>query len=45
MSEQHLKPQQYYSDLYDKHTVEQCRRTEQSFKKQDTDPEVPSFRM
>ncbi len=25
MSELHLKPNQYYSDLYDKHTVEQCR--------------------
>ena len=22
----HLKSEQYYSDLYDRHTVEQCRR-------------------
>lgn len=26
MSEKHLKPRQYYSDLYDKFTVEECRR-------------------
>jgi predicted pyridoxine 5'-phosphate oxidase superfamily flavin-nucleotide-binding protein len=25
MSESHLKSRQYYSDLYDRHTVEQCR--------------------
>jgi hypothetical protein len=24
----HLKPQQHYIDLYDRHTVEKCRRTE-----------------
>ncbi len=26
--EKYLKPQQYYSDLYDRHTVEECRRLE-----------------
>lgn len=31
----HLKSQQYYSDLYDRYTVEQCRRTEHSFKGKD----------
>lgn len=25
MAEPHLKPRQYYSDLYDRHTVEECR--------------------
>lgn len=34
----YLKSQQYYSDLYDRHTVETCRRTEQSFKNKKTDP-------
>lgn len=33
----HLKSHQFYSDLYDRHTVEQCRRTEEHFKKE-TDP-------
>jgi len=33
----HLKSQQYYSDLYDRHTVDMCHRTEQSFKNKDTD--------
>ncbi|MFA6446598.1 MAG: hypothetical protein WCW14_05125, partial [Candidatus Paceibacterota bacterium] len=33
----HLKPHQAYVDLYDQHTVDMCRRTEQSFKKNDTD--------
>lgn len=33
----YLKSQQYYSDLYDRHTVDMCRRTEQSFKNKDTD--------
>jgi hypothetical protein len=28
----YLKPYQYYSDLYDKHTVEDCRRLEKSAK-------------
>ncbi len=36
MSESRLKPRQYYIDLYDRHTVERCRRTEQSFKQNDT---------
>lgn len=30
MSEKHLKSHQYYSDLYDRGTVEQCRRTEKN---------------
>lgn len=34
----YLKFQQYYSDLYDQHTVSMCRRTEQSLKNKDTDP-------
>ena len=34
----YLKSHQYYSDLYDRHTVDMCRRTEQSFKDKDTDP-------
>ncbi|MDP3244389.1 MAG: hypothetical protein Q8M83_01880 [bacterium] len=33
----HLKSQQYYSDLYDRHTVDICRRTEKSFKNKDAD--------
>ncbi|RJQ32010.1 hypothetical protein C4572_01565 [Candidatus Parcubacteria bacterium] len=33
----HLKSQQYYSDLYDRHTVDICRRAERSFKNKDTD--------
>ncbi len=32
-----IKTKQYYSDLYDRHTVDMCRRTEQSFKNKDTD--------
>ena len=24
----HLKPESYYHDLYDRHTVEECRRLE-----------------
>lgn len=31
MDEKHLKPHQYYSDLYDRGTVERCRRTEERF--------------
>ncbi len=31
MSEPHLKSKQYYSDLYDRHTVEECRRIEKFF--------------
>jgi hypothetical protein len=34
MEEVHLKSHQYYSDLYDRFTVEQCRRTEESFKRE-----------
>lgn len=34
---EHLKPKQYYIDLYDKHTVEQCRR----FESNRTTPDVP----
>ncbi len=30
MSDKHLKSHQYYSDLYDRGTVEQCRRTEKN---------------
>ena len=37
MDAKHLKPHLYYSDLYDKHTVELCRRTEKSFNKKDKD--------
>ncbi len=36
--EKHLKPHLYYSDLYDRHTVERCRRTEQSFDRTSTTP-------
>lgn len=28
---EHLKPKQHYIDLYDKHTVERCRRREERF--------------
>lgn len=34
----HLKPEQHYSDLYDRHTVEHCRRTEKLFDKKDLPP-------
>jgi len=34
---QYLKPKQYYVDLYDKHTVERCRRAE----KRSSDTDVP----
>ncbi len=34
----YLKSHQHYSDLYDRHTVEQCRRTEESSKNRETDP-------
>jgi len=33
--EKHLKPDLYYSDLYDRHTVDECRRTEQLFDRDD----------
>ncbi len=36
--EKHLKPHQHYVDLYDRHTVEKCRRTERSFDEKDTLP-------
>jgi hypothetical protein len=35
--EKHLKPKQYYIDLYDRHTVEQCRRTEKIWNKEEAD--------
>ena len=38
MSEKHLKSHQYYFDLYDRGTVEQCRRAEQSNGKDDVEP-------
>ena len=34
----YLKPYQHYADLYDQHTVERCRRTEQSFGQTDDIP-------
>lgn len=34
----HLKPHQYYIDLYDRHTVEECRRIEESFVKKEDPP-------
>src|SRR3989344_1228040 len=37
MAEPYLKSQQYYSDLYDRHTVEQCRRTEKLLSETDSD--------
>ena len=37
MGEKHLKSKQYYIDLYDRHTVEHCRRIEQ-IKAKDGDP-------
>lgn len=36
--EKHLKPKQYYIDLYDRHTVERCRRTEKIWKEKDLPP-------
>lgn len=39
MSEAHLKSYQYYADLYDRGTVEICRRTEKSFNKEIEVPE------
>lgn len=38
--EKYLKPKQYYVDLYDRHTVDQCRRSEQAWNKSDTKPPV-----
>jgi len=38
--EKHLKPYQYYSDLYDKFTVESCRRIE----KMDMEIELPEYK-
>ena len=35
--EKYLKDKLYYSDLYDRHTVEQCRRTERLFGEKDDD--------
>jgi len=34
----HLQSKQYYIDLYDRHTVEQCRRTVKSFDERDLPP-------
>lgn len=39
MSEIRLKSHQHYADLYDRHTVEMCRRTEKSFEKEIEVPE------
>lgn len=36
--EKHLQSKQYYIDLYDRHTVEQCRRTVKSFDERDLPP-------
>lgn len=33
--EKHLKERQYYIDLYDQHTVEKCRETENRFKERE----------
>ena len=38
MSDKHLKTYQYYSDLYDRHTVELCRITDRP---SDHKPEIP----
>jgi hypothetical protein len=37
--EKHLKNKQHYIDLYDRHTVEECRRTEAMFQ----DKELPPY--
>ncbi len=36
MPDKHLKPRQYYVDLYDRHTVERCRFTERICKEKDS---------
>lgn len=41
MSEKYLKPHLYYSDLYDRFTVDQCRSTEQLFDNDDDPPPKP----
>jgi Zn ribbon nucleic-acid-binding protein len=38
VSESHLKPYQHYADLYDRLTVEHCRRMEQVFKDKKSTP-------
>lgn len=35
---EYLKSKQYYLDLYDRHTVERCRRTEKLFDEKDSEP-------
>ena len=35
----YLKPESYYSDLYDRYTVDSCRRLEKIYKER----EVPSY--
>ena len=35
MSSKYLKSEQYYADLYDQHTVENCRRTEKVWNEKD----------
>lgn len=35
----HLKPEQYYIDLYDRHTVERCRGAERSYARTDDQPQ------
>ncbi|MGA2417956.1 MAG: hypothetical protein ABSF55_01860 [Candidatus Staskawiczbacteria bacterium] len=44
-NEKNLKPEIYYRDLYDRHTVEQCRRTEKLLKEKDIakSPEAEKF--
>lgn len=38
MSEKYLKSHQYYADLYDRHTVENCRRIEKLWNDKDFEP-------
>jgi len=44
-NEKNLKPEIYYRDLYDRHTVDQCRRTEKMLKEKDVSksPEAEKF--
>lgn len=37
MKEKRLKPNHYYSDLYDRHTVDHCRRIERLWEENDTE--------
>lgn len=38
----YLKPESYYSDLYDRHTVEKCRRIEKGLSKTEYKPKTES---